>query len=95
MVDQRVPKIGPASRAALILVRGYQKLISPLLRSNCRYYPTCSHYTYEAIEVHGALHGSWLGAKRMSRCHPFREGGFDPVPRSQRDRTQTAEGSSS
>jgi len=89
----------PAVRASLGLVRTYQKLVSPLLRDNCRYYPTCSHYTYEAIEVHGAAKGSWLGIKRIGRCHPFHEGGMDPVPGTpdilkdaQRD---TAKGSSS
>jgi putative membrane protein insertion efficiency factor len=70
----------PAAKASLGLVRAYQKLVSPLLRDNCRYYPTCSHYTYEAIEVHGAARGSWLGIKRISRCHPFHAGGVDPVP---------------
>ena len=89
----------PAVRVSLGLVRAYQKLVSPLLRDNCRYYPTCSHYTYEAIEVHGAAKGSWLGFKRVGRCHPFHEGGVDPVPGlantlkdAQRD---TAKGSSS
>jgi len=95
VAEQQTSRIGPLSRGALLLVRGYQKLVSPLLRSNCRYYPTCSHYTHEAIEVHGAARGSWLGVKRIARCHPFHEGGFDPVPGSHRDRTQTAEGSPS
>ena len=62
------------------LIRGYQLAISPLLGPSCRFYPSCSHYALEAIESHGALHGSWLSAKRICRCHPFNPGGFDPVP---------------
>lgn len=61
-------------------IRAYQYLISPLLGSNCRFYPSCSHYALEAIETHGPLKGSWLGLKRILRCHPFSEGGIDPVP---------------
>ena len=73
----------PAGALFLLLTRGYQRFISPLLRANCRYQPTCSRYTYEAIEIHGALRGMWLGLRRISRCHPFHEGGIDPVPGSQ------------
>jgi uncharacterized protein len=62
------------------LIRGYQLAISPLLGPRCRFYPSCSHYAIEAIEMHGALRGTWLTIKRISRCHPFHEGGFDPVP---------------
>ncbi|MCZ7534398.1 MAG: membrane protein insertion efficiency factor YidD [Acidimicrobiia bacterium] len=71
----------------LQLIRGYQKVISPLLRANCRYHPTCSRYTYEAIEIHGAIKGSWFGIRRIARCHPFHAGGFDPVPGSEAART--------
>jgi uncharacterized protein len=67
-------------KIALILIRFYQMSLSPLWGSNCRFYPTCSQYTYQAIEVHGVLRGSWLGAKRILRCNPFNPGGFDPVP---------------
>jgi putative membrane protein insertion efficiency factor len=59
----------------------YKRLISPLLPSACRYYPTCSEYMRQAIEIHGPAHGVWLGLKRLCRCHPFHEGGIDPVPR--------------
>ncbi|MGK2961406.1 MAG: membrane protein insertion efficiency factor YidD [Gemmatimonadaceae bacterium] len=64
----------------IALIRGYQLGISPLLPASCRYYPTCSSYAIEAIEKHGALSGSWLAVRRIARCHPFRPGGFDPVP---------------
>ena len=67
-------------KLVLLLVKGYSYLISPFLGNNCRYYPTCSAYTQEAIERHGVLRGLWLGIKRISRCHPFHEGGVDPVP---------------
>ncbi len=63
-----------------ILIRAYQVALSPLLGANCRYYPTCSQYALEAIEAHGSLRGTWLAVKRVSRCHPWHEGGFDPVP---------------
>jgi putative membrane protein insertion efficiency factor len=63
-----------------VLIRTYQLTLSPLLGPRCRFYPSCSRYTLEAIETHGALRGTWLGAKRICRCHPFHEGGFDPVP---------------
>ena len=76
--DRMTP--GPSQRLALGVIRVYQKMVSPFLGSNCRYYPTCSHYAYEAIEIHGAARGSWLGLRRISRCHPWHEGGLDPVP---------------
>ncbi|RME72456.1 MAG: membrane protein insertion efficiency factor YidD [Chloroflexi bacterium] len=65
---------------ALALIRFYQKLISPALPPSCRFYPTCSHYSYQAIEKYGLLKGGWLAVKRISRCHPFNPGGYDPVP---------------
>jgi uncharacterized protein len=64
----------------VLFVRAYQVGISPLLPASCRYYPSCSSYAIEALERHGALRGSWLAARRILRCHPFRPGGFDPVP---------------
>ena len=62
------------------LIRGYQLALSPLLGPRCRFYPSCSQYAIEAIDTHGAARGTWLAAKRISRCHPWHEGGFDPVP---------------
>jgi len=65
---------------ALGLIRTYQFLISPFFGHNCRYFPTCSEFTYEAIKKYGVVKGIWLGGKRILRCHPFHEGGIDPVP---------------
>ena len=70
----------PVVIAMLGMIRAYQRILSPLLGAKCRFHPTCSRYTYEAIEVHGAVKGSWLGIKRIGRCQPFHEGGLDPVP---------------
>ncbi|WP_320163785.1 membrane protein insertion efficiency factor YidD [uncultured Trichococcus sp.] len=62
------------------LIRGYQKVISPLFPPSCRYYPTCSNYAVQAIQKHGAIKGSLMGIARILRCHPFVKGGYDPVP---------------
>ena len=64
----------------LKLIRFYQIVLSPLLGSNCIYTPTCSNYTYQAVERFGVIRGGWMGAKRIARCTPFHEGGYDPVP---------------
>jgi uncharacterized protein len=61
-------------------IRLYQRLLSPLLGPRCRFHPHCSAYAVEALERHGALRGSWLAARRVTRCHPLNEGGVDPVP---------------
>ena len=67
-------------RAILRLIRFYQASVSPLFPPRCRFVPTCSQYALEAVEKYGALKGTWLAAKRFSRCHPFHKGGYDPVP---------------
>jgi hypothetical protein len=64
----------------ILLIRGYQLTVSPVLPPSCRFYPSCSHYTLEAVRRYGVIKGAWLGARRLSRCHPFHAGGFDPVP---------------
>ena len=61
-------------------VRGYRLLLSPWLGSSCRFEPTCSRYALDALQRHGAAQGSWLGARRILRCHPWCAGGHDPVP---------------
>ncbi|BEP30453.1 membrane protein insertion efficiency factor YidD [Helicovermis profundi] len=63
----------------LTIIRFYKKFISPLLGKNCRFYPTCSSYSYQAIEKYGSLKGTYLSAKRILRCHPFNPGGYDPL----------------
>lgn len=65
---------------ALFLIRAYQVTLSPLLGNRCRYHPTCSAYASEAIAKYGFLRGTALGVRRLLRCHPFHEGGIDPVP---------------
>jgi putative membrane protein insertion efficiency factor len=62
------------------MIRIYQKLVSPGLGANCRYSPTCSSYAAEAVTRFGVVKGVWLGMKRIGRCHPLRDGGYDPVP---------------
>lgn len=62
------------------LIRLYQRYVSPMTRPSCRYVPTCSQYAVESVSKYGALKGMWLAVRRISRCHPFHEGGYDPVP---------------
>ena len=79
MSKQRVPSRAPV-RMALLVVRGYQLMLRPMLSGQCRYLPTCSEYAAEAIATHGVLRGGWMGLTRVMRCHPFGGSGFDPVP---------------
>ena len=73
----------------IVIIKAYQKIISPLLGPRCCYYPSCSEYAKEAIDVHGAFKGSWLAIKRISRCHPLAEAGHDPVPEKNIQKTKT------
>ncbi|MEE4293732.1 MAG: membrane protein insertion efficiency factor YidD, partial [Xanthomonadales bacterium] len=68
------------SRFLQFLIRAYQVTISPYLGDHCRFTPSCSAYAMEAIQKHGSLRGGWLAIKRIGRCHPFCDGGYDPVP---------------
>lgn len=67
-------------QVALFLIRLYQKTLSQVLPPSCRFQPSCSQYGYEAIQKYGFAKGGWLTVKRISRCHPFHPGGYDPVP---------------
>lgn len=64
----------------LAILKGYKKIVSPCLPQACRFYPTCSVYTYQAIDKYGLMQGIHMGIKRLVKCHPFHPGGFDPVP---------------
>jgi len=72
-------KCGPAARFCIILIRGYQYLLSPIFPPACRFYPSCSAYTIEAIKRYGTVRGIAKGLWRLLRCHPFSRGGYDPV----------------
>ena len=69
-----------AQQVLKTLIAAYQTIVSPLLGPRCRYHPTCSDYMSQAVEQHGALRGVRLGLKRLVRCHPWAEGGYDPIP---------------
>lgn len=71
------------SKLVTFLLRAYRYVLSPFLGNRCRFHPSCSSYTEEAVLRFGVLRGGWLGIKRIGRCHPFHPGGFDPVPGSQ------------
>jgi putative membrane protein insertion efficiency factor len=72
--------LNPAKSLALLILRGYKRFLSPLLGTRCRFYPSCSEYAMQAVDRFGVLHGGWLAAKRIGRCHPLNPGGLDPVP---------------
>ncbi len=72
--------MNPVGLALRGLIRGYQLLVSPVLPASCRFMPSCSSYAMEAIHSHGPVAGSWLAARRICRCHPWNDGGYDPVP---------------
>lgn len=72
--------VGAPTGIGLGLIRFYQVTVSRVTAHSCRFVPTCSQYTYEAIEKYGLVKGVWMGAKRLARCHPLSHGGFDPVP---------------
>ena len=80
MDDLEAKRPGPAARVGRAVIRTYQKALSPSMGKNCRYSPTCSQYAYAAIGRFGLLRGTWMGMKRIGRCHPLAEGGYDPVP---------------
>ena len=68
------------TRILLIFIKAYQYLISPMLGPSCRYTPTCSEYAAQAVKKYGAIKGLWLSVKRVGRCHPWHDGGYDPLP---------------
>lgn len=68
------------AKVLLWMIRAYQIALSPYVGTQCRFHPTCSRYAFQAIDRHGALKGSWLAVRRLSRCHPWSLGGHDPVP---------------
>jgi uncharacterized protein len=68
-----------SKRVSVALIKAYRRFISPMLPPSCRFTPSCSLYTLEAIEKYGLLKGGFMGARRILRCHPFSEGGFDPI----------------
>lgn len=79
--NAKKPAVTGARAVAIWPLRIYQRYVSPLKGApSCRFHPTCSSYAIQAIEEHGALKGSWMGLKRVLRCHPFHPGGYDPVP---------------
>lgn len=88
--NQTLPAEGPAAQAGrrlgtrwavavlVVMVRGYQGMISPLLGPKCRFMPTCSEYFIQAVQKYGAVKGAWMGVCRILRCHPWHPGGYDP-----------------
>ena len=79
MIMKLIKKGDKMKKLFLFLIRIYQKIISPWTPKSCRFYPTCSEYSKQAIIKYGAFKGGWMGFKRIIRCHPFNPGGYDPV----------------
>lgn len=75
-----IPGVHAVKHLGIGLIRVYRATLSPLLRGSCRFEPSCSMYTEQAIDRYGLLRGAWLGGRRIARCHPWHPGGFDPVP---------------
>ena len=73
-------------KVAITFIKSYQRFLSPILGSNCRFYPTCSCYAIEAIDRFGVIKGGWLASKRIVKCHPLNDGGEDPVPSKDKDK---------
>ncbi len=79
MIDKLL-YLNPIKWFFIAIIKFYQWFISPLLGPRCRFYPSCSHYSLEALQTHGIIYGLWLSIKRILRCHPANPGGVDPVP---------------
>lgn len=77
---EREKRLNIAAKLAVVAIKCYRILISSWTPPRCRFYPTCSQYMIQALETHGLLRGSYLGIRRILRCHPLNEGGYDPVP---------------
>lgn len=76
------------SKIVILIILFYKKMISPLLPRSCRFYPSCSSYSIEALKRHGFLKGMYLSVRRIGRCHPWNPGGYDPVPQSIKDKEE-------
>jgi putative membrane protein insertion efficiency factor len=79
-LSSAAPALSAGQRAVLFVLRGYKLMLSPLFAGSCRFLPSCSDYARDAIIQHGLVKGAWLAARRLGRCHPFGDSGYDPVP---------------